>query len=134
LEAALYSWKAEYGSMDVSDAKRLKGLEGENAKLKKLLAERMLDAGCCSAPAFMAHCNGHIGEGYFRTPRNTIRAFMQFLAVIEQNPGTRWTDLVASVAVAADAGEPEQEIADGPSETGVGGPSASDDELVTLRL
>jgi putative transposase len=38
-----YKWKAKYGGMDVSDAKRLKALEEENRKLKKLLAESMLD-------------------------------------------------------------------------------------------
>jgi putative transposase len=43
-EATLYNWKAKYGGMDVSDAKRLKQLEEENAKLKKLLADSMLDA------------------------------------------------------------------------------------------
>jgi transposase-like protein len=43
-EATLYNWKAKFGGMDVSDAKRLRALEGENAKLKKLLAESMLDA------------------------------------------------------------------------------------------
>ena len=43
-EATLYNWKAKYGGMDVSDAKRLKGLEDENAKLKKLLADQMLEA------------------------------------------------------------------------------------------
>ena len=43
-EATLYNWKAKYGGMDVSEAKRLKQLEDENAKLKKLLAEQMLDA------------------------------------------------------------------------------------------
>ncbi len=42
-EATLYNWKAKFGGMDVSDAKRLKALEDENAKLKKLLAESMLD-------------------------------------------------------------------------------------------
>ena len=42
-EATLYNWKAKYGGMDVSEAKRLKQLEDENAKLKKLLAEQMLD-------------------------------------------------------------------------------------------
>lgn len=42
-EATFYNWKAKYGGMDVSEAKRLKALEGENAKLKKLLAEQMLD-------------------------------------------------------------------------------------------
>jgi putative transposase len=43
-EATFYNWKAKYGGMDVSEAKRLKALEEENAKLKKLLAEQMLDA------------------------------------------------------------------------------------------
>src|ERR1700733_14741550 len=43
-EATLYNWKAKYGGMDVTEAKRLKQLEDENAKLKKLLAEQMLDA------------------------------------------------------------------------------------------
>jgi putative transposase len=43
-EATLYNWKSKYGGMDVSEAKRLKQLEDENGKLKKLLAEAMLDA------------------------------------------------------------------------------------------
>ncbi len=43
-EATFYNWKAKFGGMDVSDAKRLKALEDENARLKKLLAEQMLDA------------------------------------------------------------------------------------------
>ena len=42
-EATFYKWKAKYGGLDVSDARRLKALEDENAKLKKLLAEAMLD-------------------------------------------------------------------------------------------
>ncbi len=43
-EATLYNWKAKFGGMDVSEAKRLKALEEENAKLKKLLADQMLEA------------------------------------------------------------------------------------------
>jgi len=42
-DASFYKWKAKYGGLDVSEAKRLKVLEDENAKLKKLLAEAMLD-------------------------------------------------------------------------------------------
>ena len=42
-EATLYNWKAKYGGMEVSDAKRLRALEDENRKLKKRLAELMLD-------------------------------------------------------------------------------------------
>ena len=42
-DATFYKWRARFGGMDVSDARRLKELEGENAKLKKLLAEAHLD-------------------------------------------------------------------------------------------
>lgn len=42
-EATFYKYKAKYGGMEVSDARKLKALEDENAKLKKLLAEAMLD-------------------------------------------------------------------------------------------
>ncbi len=41
--ATFYKWKAKYGGLDVSDARRLKALEDENARLKKLLAEAELD-------------------------------------------------------------------------------------------
>jgi len=41
--ATFYKWKAKYGGMDVSDARKLKTLETENARLKKLLADSMLD-------------------------------------------------------------------------------------------
>ncbi len=64
--ATFYKWKAKYGGLEVSDARKLRALEDENAKLKKLLAETMLDnailkmslqkngdarrqAGCCGA-------------------------------------------------------------------------------------
>src|SRR5580700_5824513 len=42
-EPTFYAWKAKFGGMSISDAKRLRQLEGENAKLKKLLAEAILD-------------------------------------------------------------------------------------------
>ena len=42
-EATFYNWKAKFGGMDVSEAKRLRALEEENRTLKKLLAEAMLD-------------------------------------------------------------------------------------------
>jgi putative transposase len=41
--ATFYKWKSKYGGLEISDARRLKALEAENAKLKKLLAEAMLD-------------------------------------------------------------------------------------------
>lgn len=43
-EASYYLWRSKFGGMDVSDAKRLKALEAENARLKKLLAEALLEA------------------------------------------------------------------------------------------
>jgi putative transposase len=42
-EATIYNWKAKYGGLEVSEAKRLRSLEDENAKLKRLLADTMLD-------------------------------------------------------------------------------------------
>jgi putative transposase len=42
-DASFYTWRSKFGGMDVSDAKRLKAMEQENARLKKLLAETMLD-------------------------------------------------------------------------------------------
>lgn len=42
-EATLYNWKAKYGGLEVSEAKRLRALEDENGRLKRLLANAMLD-------------------------------------------------------------------------------------------
>lgn len=42
-DATVYTWRKKYGGMEVSEARRLKALEEENAKLKKLLAESMMD-------------------------------------------------------------------------------------------
>ncbi len=53
--------------------------------------------------AFMAHCAKRIGEAYFRTPRNTIKAFIDLLSVLEQNKHVAWTDLVSQINVAPDA-------------------------------
>ena len=61
--------------------------------------------------AFMEHCNKRIGEVYFRTPRNTIKAFVQFLAVLEQNPGAEWTQLLGAIALEQDDGAAEEAIA-----------------------
>lgn len=59
--------------------------------------------------AFMSHCSKKIGDAYFRTPRNTVTAFVNLLSVLEQNPGARWQELVdaadISTAVPED-GEP----------------------------
>lgn len=72
--------------------------------------------------AFMAHCNQRIGEAYFRTPRNTIKAFVQLLSILEQNPSAQWSEIIGSVAVDEDEPEIEQ------------GGDADDDELASLTL
>ena len=54
--------------------------------------------------SFMNHCSKKVGDAYFRTPRNTIRAFIDLLAVLEQNPQLSWQNLIDGVQVDADTG------------------------------
>lgn len=78
-------------------------------------------------PAFMEHCHKRIGEAYFRTPRNTITAFINLLAVLEQNPGVDWRELLGQVAVEQDDGATAEQV--------VGATGDSDaDELASFRL
>lgn len=80
--------------------------------------------------AFMAHCSDRIGEAYFRTPRNTVTAFVNLIAVIQQNPGTAWSDLIEAIEVKDDGGEDMTEIDEAVGATlGEG-----QDELVSFRL
>jgi hypothetical protein len=74
--------------------------------------------------AFMDHCNRRIGEAYFRTPRNTIKAFVQFLSLLEQNPGRQWQEVLGVMEVSPDA--------DGLEDTMV--QEEGEEELATLRL
>ena len=53
-------------------------------------------------PAFMLHCEARIGDSYFRTPRTTIRAFIDLLSVLDQNPDADWQTLLGNLAVARD--------------------------------
>jgi len=86
--------------------------------------------------AFMRHCSERIGDAYFRTPRNTITAFVNLLAVLEQNPTASWQQLLGQVQVAQD-GNPDlrplngDEEGDGPS---VQGADSDDDDLATFKL
>lgn len=54
--------------------------------------------------SFMEHCSKRIGDTYFRTPRTTITAFINLLAVLEQNAGATWQDLLGGIDVLADNG------------------------------
>ncbi|TMP55241.1 ATP-binding protein [Pseudoalteromonas sp. S1612] len=53
-----------------------------------------------SLKAFLTHCSKTIGDAYFRTPRNTIKAFLDMLAVIDQNPNISWGSLIENVDIA----------------------------------
>lgn len=74
--------------------------------------------------AFMTHCSDRIGDAYFRTPRNTVTAFVNLLSVLEQNPGVDWRALVGSVDVAEDGGDDTSDIGDG----------GANDELASFKL
>jgi hypothetical protein len=52
--------------------------------------------------AFMHHCHQRLGDAYFRTPRTTITAFINLLAILEQNPSTKWTDLLGGMTLEKD--------------------------------
>lgn len=52
--------------------------------------------------SFLHHCSKTIGDAYFRTPRNTIKAFLDMLAVLEQNPSIKWAQLVNDVNIKID--------------------------------
>jgi hypothetical protein len=54
--------------------------------------------------SFMEHCSNRIGDTYFRTPRTTITSFVNMLAVLEQNTGTNWQQLLGGIEVAPDTG------------------------------
>ena len=57
--------------------------------------------------AFLHHCANKIGESYFRTPRTTIKSFLDLLSVLEQYPTYKWSDIIASVEIQQDI-EPSQ--------------------------
>ena len=68
--------------------------------------------------SFMEHCANRIGDSFFRTPRTTITSFVNLLAILEQNPGTDWKNLIGEVEVEADHGgdndltvDPDDELA-----------------------
>ncbi len=93
--------------------------------------------------AFMNHCNKKIGEAYFRTPRNTIKAFLDLLAILDQNPGTDWRTLLAQVEIAPDAPPAGGDIVDDmPAVTPVLAPAAAahgktrpgQDDMESFRL
>lgn len=88
--------------------------------------------------AFMAHCNQRIGAAYFQTPRNVIKAFVDLLAVLEQQPDMQWTQLLEHVEIATDLEESlSNETTEDEPAAGLTMPAPAlqdDDELATFRL
>lgn len=92
--------------------------------------------------AFMDHCNKKIGEAYFRTPRNTIKAFLDLLSIIEQNPGTKWEQLLGDVKIEEDrppaGGDIDDEAiaatAEGPPTRPATAEASDEDDLTTFRM
>jgi len=88
--------------------------------------------------AFMEHCSKRVGDAYFRTPRSTIRAFLELLAVLEQNPGASWSDLLGAVDVAPEV-NPDLEAVESREKDGKDGKDGKDekigdDELASFTL
>ena len=80
--------------------------------------------------AFLEHCSKRIGDAYFRTPRNTIRGFLDLLAVLEQNPGTAWQSLLGGVALSVEE-NPDRNVPDEAIEDNA---SAANDDLSSFKL
>lgn len=77
--------------------------------------------------AFMEHCAKRLGDAYFRTPRNSVKAFIDLLAILEQNPSADWRERLGVVDIAPDTGGAEDAAL--PADDG-----DRDDDLATLRL
>jgi putative transposase len=78
--ATFYKWKAKYGGLEVSDAKRLRALEDENAKLKKLLAEAMLDNGMLKDVAAKNVWSAPALQGFLTAVERSLRKCIRPLA------------------------------------------------------
>lgn len=81
-----------------------------------------------SLEAFMMHCSSRIGEAYFRTPRNTVTAFVNMVAVLQQNQGIEWTDLIEKVQIIEDRGDDMTDVDE------QAGAAPVSDDLASFRL
>ncbi len=61
---------------------------------------------------FLEHCHDRIGEAYFKTPRNTIKSFLDLLSILEQNPNVSWHQLIGDVKIVAEDSEPNIDDSD----------------------
>jgi hypothetical protein len=88
--------------------------------------------------AFMQHCSQKIGDAYFRTPRNSVTAFVNLLAVLEQNPSASWQELLEHVQVMPATNPDLQPLDDAEGAEEKPGaalkPESSDDDLASFKL
>lgn len=88
--------------------------------------------------AFMDHCAKRVGDAYFRTPRTTVKAFVDLLAVLEQNPGLAWSDLLGRIEIAPEQNPDllplDDDVAVADARPATTHPTGDDDDLTTLRL
>jgi hypothetical protein len=84
---------------------------------------------------YMQHCASRIGDAYFRTPRNTIKGFLDLLAVLEQNPAVKWDALIKDVTIETETNPDLEPIADSETqESTTPANDADDDDLTTFKL
>jgi len=74
--------------------------------------------------SFMEHCSKRIGDTYFRTPRTTITAFINLLAVLEQNAGATWQELLGGIDVVPDTGATGDQVVE----------AEGDDEFASFKM
>lgn len=80
--------------------------------------------------AFMNHCSKKIGDSYFRTPRTTIKTFLDLLSMLEQYPTLKWTDIINNIEIVQD-----RELSGfGKSYASLDVEEHSDDEFASFRL
>lgn len=82
--------------------------------------------------AYLNHCANKIGDSYFRTPRNTIKGFLDLLSILEQYPDLKWSDVIKEIEVAPDI-EPT-EVGNIISQQGEANTSTDDDAFASFKL
>ncbi len=81
--------------------------------------------------AFMEHCADQIGEQYFKTPRQTVKKFVQFLSILDQNPGLDWREVIGDVDVEP---EKDEELEPVEEDSGEQDSGEGDEELTSFEL
>jgi len=98
--------------------KNLRHVFASGDKEQYLIPDKALEA-------FLTHCSQKIGDAYFRTPRNTIKAFVDMLSVLEQNKQIAWNDLIESIDIQ------KEKVSDMP---GIETDSVDDDRLSSFSI